>query len=465
MSTRYYDMPYKPNATQAEVHKNLKRYNVIVVHRGLGKTYLTVQQLIKDAMTCPTRGADFVYAAPLRTDAERIAWKAFKEALQYYVTDSDGKRRLDANGQPILRPIEDLKIREDKLTITFLHNNATIHVVGTDNPDSLRGIHPFGFVLDEAGLHSRDVFEGTIIPSIQRNNGYLILIGTPDRHQRLKELYELARTEQEAGGDWYTMFRDVNSTGIYTNEQIADIIKLQGQSTFEIEYLLKWEAKFNGAYYSEMLTDPTKNLVTDVPWNPQYPVITGWDLGLKDPSTIWFLQQIDGKNHLIDYFEATDRDIYSLISVVKNKPYRYAYHVLPHDVTVRSSITLDTRENVFRRCGMKIHIAPKIAVQEGIGVVQSALYTCRFDRIKCIEGLKHLKAYTAKIDKLTGHPMAEPDHKHSDAADALRTLFVGIRKAATTAYHESTLFPNKKEIVSDYDYFEGSHVDSTAISF
>lgn len=456
MSTKYYDIPYKPNPTQAEIHKNLKQYNVIVVHRGLGKTRLCLEELKKEAITCTTRGASYIYAAPTRVQAELVSWKTLKEGLTYYQTDKDGKRVKDSEGNYILKDLENITIREDKLTVTFLHNNVTIHVVGTDNPDSLRGIHPHGVVMDETGHHNRDAWFQTILPAIQRNDGWVIFIGTPKGNNLFKELYDLGCSITD--GSWYTMYRDVNSTGLYSPEKIANLRRIMPVPEFEQEYLLKWDAAFTGAYYSDYLNDAEKGIIADVPYNPAYPVITGWDLGLKDPTAIWFMQQIDGKCYFIDYFESTDRDIYSLISVVKNKPYRYSYHVVPHDVSVRSHINLDTRENVFKRCGMKIVVAPKISPNEGISVVQSNLYTCRFDRQKCFVGLEHLRAYTATVDRLTGQPTSTPDHKHSDAADALRTLFTGIRKQMVQP-EDSWLFPRAQTVISEYDYFATNSSD------
>ena len=40
-------IPYKPRELQQQVHKNLKRFNVLVCHRRFGKTVLTVNELIK----------------------------------------------------------------------------------------------------------------------------------------------------------------------------------------------------------------------------------------------------------------------------------------------------------------------------------------------------------------------------------------------------------------------------------
>lgn len=455
MTVAYYDIPYKPNSTQAEIHKNLKQYNVVVVHRGLGKTRLCIEELKKEAWLCPVRGASYVYLAPTRVQAERIAWSMLKTGLCYYKLDEEGNRVKDSSGKDILLPMEDIKIREDKLTVTFLHNDVTIFIGGTDDPDSMRGIHPHGVVMDETGMHNREAWFQTILPSIQRNDGWVIFIGTPKGNNLFKELYDLGCSIED--GSWYTMYRDVNQTGIYSIDKVANLRRIMPVPEFEQEYLLKWDATFTGAYYTAYLNNPEMNIVQDVPWDPSHPVITGWDLGVQDLSVIWFAQQIDNKLHLIDYYEANNKDIYELISVVKSKPYRYSYHVVPHDISQRSQVSfkLDTRENVMKRCGFKLVTAPKFQNKvEGISIVQSQLYTCRIDRQKCALGIEHLRHYAADIDKMTGQPKDTPNHAHSDAPDALRTLITGLRKANLESYSEDWLGIRKQEVISEYDYFD-----------
>ena len=47
-------IPYKPRQLQADMHKSLKRWNVLVMHRRFGKTVWAVNQLIKtiDVVVC-----------------------------------------------------------------------------------------------------------------------------------------------------------------------------------------------------------------------------------------------------------------------------------------------------------------------------------------------------------------------------------------------------------------------------
>jgi len=73
MAEQVLTLPYKPNKVQISLHKNMKRYNVIVWHRGLGKTFSVLQELTKQAVSCDTNGL-FIYIAPTKTQAKNAAW-------------------------------------------------------------------------------------------------------------------------------------------------------------------------------------------------------------------------------------------------------------------------------------------------------------------------------------------------------------------------------------------------------
>jgi superfamily II RNA helicase len=59
-------IPYKPRTYQLEVHnilENGKRFSIIVAHRGFGKTVLSVNHLIKQALL--VQDGTFGYVAPI----------------------------------------------------------------------------------------------------------------------------------------------------------------------------------------------------------------------------------------------------------------------------------------------------------------------------------------------------------------------------------------------------------------
>lgn len=415
-------IPYKPLPIQAWIHKNLKRFSVVVLHRGCGKSILAVNELIRRAFTCSdTSGAQFIYVAPEKQQAKNIIWNK----LKYYTKD-----------------IPDLRIREDELTITFPDNGATICLEGADNPDRLRGRHPHFVVLDEVGQMKRDVWYEVIMPGTMANAADVLFIGTPKGDNLFKEIYEIGKKAMDNGDpSWFTARVDVFHSKRYTLEEVELIRKTMPQAKFNQEYLCDFEASFTGAFYGELLDSGS---VMDVPYDPSKPVITGWDLGTADKTAIWFAQQDGETLRLIDYYENSGQDIFFYINYIRRKPYFYNYHILPHDSAKHFLTSSKSVEGIFKSSGLKVVKAPRLGVKEGISVVQAALYRCRFDKHKCAAGVRHLSQYRSKVDALSGLDTGEPLHDAaSDAADAFRTLVLGIKK------------PNQQEAEKDFSWLTG----------
>lgn len=442
--TQYIEVPYTPSAVQAYHHDHLCKYNVLVWHRGLGKSWFAMHELIRAAFTCDdSHGALFLYVAPEKQQAKDLIWNQFKSFVEY---------------------IPDVRIREDELSITFPDNGATIRLEGADRPDRLRGIHPRYVVIDEVGQMKRDLWYEVIYPAVQRNDGKVLFIGTPKGDNLFREVYDHG-TALRAGGDmrWFTSYIDIYHSGIYPKDQIESIRQDMPAAKFEQEYLCKWDAIFTGAYYSDILYDETKGVVSDVPYNPLYKVITAWDLGTEDPTAIWFIQVIDGKYHFIDYYQDRGKDFFHYLRILQNKPYVYDYHVMPHDIRQRGWESASSREAIMRRMGFTPVIAKKIGVAEGISMSQAHLYYSRIDRNKCREGISKLAAYRSKMDPGSGDPTGVPDHDaNSHAADALRTFFVGVKHRSvhsspipTLSWKEGSSMRNK-EVVAEYNPFDQS---------
>ena len=437
------EIPYKPNKVQAFIHKNLARFSICVLHRGCGKTILAVQELIKRAFTCEdVTGASFLYVAPEKAQAKKVAWAK----LKYYT-----------------KTIPNIKINESELTITFPDNGAIVYLEGASEPDRIRGLHPHFIVLDEVGDMPRDIWDKVLLPASIRNAAPILLIGTPKGNNLFKEKYFEALESIKAGDDlWFATYQDVYKAGLYTEQDIKILKSAMSKEGFEQEYMLGWDAVANGSYFADILLDGELGIMTDVPYSPTLPVITGWDLGTVDDTVIWFAQLVEGKIHIIDYYENREKAFPHYVSILKSKPYLYGYHCFPHDGPKRDSITLESRQDVMRQHGHRVELVKKAAdgatVQGLISAMQMSLYTCRFDRFRCGEGLKRLQEYQAKRDKHTGMLTSQVKGNGADhAADAFRTLLEGIKKAGTkyswNAFERNQR--NTRETVAEtsYDYY------------
>ena len=423
-------VPYTPSAHQLEVHALLEkhRFGVVVVHRGWGKTWLAANELIKRAWACTApQGGKFIYVAPEKLQAKKIVWKE----LKYFVKDLPHT------------------VNEAELVITF-PNGSTVELAGADNPDRLRGQHPHFVVLDEVAQMPRDTWYEAVYPGLRANKGGALFIGTPKGDNLFRELYDHG---QEAKG-WFSYLKTINDTSVATPDEIEDLKSTMPRAKFEQEYLCSFSAAIQGTYFGHLIDDPEKNIIGDVPWYPAQPVITAWDLGTTDATVVWFIQrdQRDSKLiRIIDYYENSEKDIFHYLSAIRSKPYVYDYHILPHDVTQVSWESKRSRLDIFKQHNMSVRVAKRVQLQEGISMAQALLYTSKIDAVKCRDGISHLRQYRSKQDKASGMFLDDPIHnQHSHAADAFRTLAVGLKSG-----HIDHL-SHQAYALTAYDYFSPS---------
>ena len=79
-------------------------------------------------------------------------------------------------------------------------------------------------------------------------------------------------------------------------------------------------------------------------------VWTAWDLGKNNATAIWFAQVVGREVHIIDYYEMTQAELDHYAKIVRDKPYVYAGHILPHDAQAKilgMSNTLEQLEKLL----------------------------------------------------------------------------------------------------------------------
>jgi len=196
-----------------------------------------------------------------------------------------------------------------------------------------------------------------------------------------------------------------------------------------------WEGDFltfsEGAYYSaEMREAKAEGRIREVKYNPAKGVITAWDLGIGDSTSIWFAQFIGTEVHLIDYYEASGVGLDHYAKVLQDKGYVYDQHILPHDVRVKELGSGMSRLEVLADLGIRqVEIAPQLAIDDGIQAVRSMLTRCWFDEVKSEKGIDCLVNYSRDWDENGKTWRLRPRHDWaSHGADAFRYLAIGYRE-------------------------------------
>lgn len=394
------------------------KYNVWVVPRGHGKTFVVRKKLV-DA--CLSDVGDYLYVCPELKQARRNLWDDLKRYLR-----------------PLMEPVEDpvtrkkvvpVVVNEQYSTVEF-YNGSKLYILGADDPENLRGKHPKGIVIDET--QDIDPAAWDVLEGAHKNLQWVIFIGTPKSHNFLYQQYQYALANPD---EWFAFHTDAHKLKQMSPEQLEKkrqscIFRNGNDAFYRQEFLCDFDAAVSGAFYaSQMQNTIDEGRITDVAYDPSLPVWCAWDIG-NDCTAVWFAQFPPESNwvHIIDYQEhQKNNGIQGPIREVLNKPYVYGGHIGPHDSSQRD-IEGRSKWDVMANLGIKFSIVdPKLDKDDGIDHVRMFLKRCKFDKTKCAVGIESLKQYRPKVNKYGVVVGAEHD-KYSHGADAFRYLAVNADK-------------------------------------
>lgn len=412
---------YKPRPLQHKLHCALRRFNVLVAHRRFGKTVFCINHMIDRALSCMQKRPIYVYVAPFRNQAKKVAWPYIKE----YTANLPG-----------------VKFNEADLVAT-LHNGATIQLFGADDPDTMRGLYVDGAVLDEYAQINPSLWTDVLQPMMIDRKGWAIFIGTPQGHDAFYDLYQQALQDMtKPGADWFAANYKASETGILDPDELAlarkNMLKATGDDDkYMQEFENSFEAAIKGAYYGKQLAmaEQDGRILDRIAPTPQVPVQTAWDIGVGDSTAIWFfrVQPRTGWIDVIDYYENNGCGIDHYVNVLQRKQrelgYTYGIHHAPHDAAVKEWGSGKTRLEQAQSLGIRFRMVPRASVEDGINAARSMLPRCRFDKSKCYTGIEHLRLYKQKWDDNRKTFSNAPEHgPHSHSADAFRYAALGIRE-------------------------------------
>ena len=393
---------------------------VALWHRRAGKDEICLHWTAASALRRP---GNYWHMLPQAAQARRAIWQA--------VNPHTGKRRIDEAFPAEIRK----STHNHEMTIELL-NGAIWSVVGSDNFNSLVGSPPIGVVFSEWSLADPDAW-AYLRPILLENDGWAMFVYTSRGNNHGATSYYHAVEDP----DWFGQKLTVHDTGIFTEKQLISELheyvtmygEDYGRAIYDQEYMCSLSGAMRGSYYGRHIAALEKEgAITVVKYDPSYPVETWWDLGVNDPTSIWFVQRAPGQTRVLEYYENTGVGIPTYAKYINSKPYTYSHHVAPHDIEVRDfSGDGKTRKVIAANHGVDFETVPQARVDEGISAVQHTLPTCVFDKKKCEKGLNALKAYRAEFNDK--HKVLRPNPLHdwtSHAADAFRTgaMFIPPKK-------------------------------------
>lgn len=396
-----------------------KKRAIYVWHRRAGKDLLALNRILFSAMFEAV--GTYWHIFPSYAQGAKSVWQE---------TNSEGRKYIDYIPKSLIA-----KKNEKELKIT-LKNGSIYQIVGSDNPDSLRGAGIKGAVFSEYAEQDPRAW-ATIQPMLLENNGWAMFNFTPKGQNHAYELFKMAQKMPEV---WHSEIKTAEETGVFTQEQLEQVkaeILSEGKTLdfFNQEFLCSFNNPIEGAYYSKIIDDLDKQgRIGNYPWEQQLPVYTFWDLGVGDATTIWFAQFIGNEIRIIDYIEDNNRGLASYIKEVKDKPYIYEQHFAPHDIQIREFSNGKSRLETAMELGLRFSIAPKLSIEDGIDAVRSILPKCFFNETTTRRGLLTLKNYKKEFDNKNNTFKLQPKHDWaSHGADAFRYLAVSYRKDISQA--------------------------------
>lgn len=404
MAGRQIGLVYEPRPQFLSFHRRTKRWACLVCHRRAGKTVAAVNDLLIGALECRKPRPQFAYIAPFRNQAKLVAW----EYLKHYS-----------------RPFLAEKPNESELSVRLI-GDRKVMLFGADNADALRGIYLDGVIPDEYGDFRPSVWGNVIRPALSDRKGWAVFMGTPKGRN---EFWTIRETARRSPDEWLHVELRASESGILDAEELKAAQKQLTADQYAQEYECDFAAALPGAYFGkEMVQAERQGRITVVDHDQAVPVHTAWDIGYRDDTSIWWYQVIRNEIHVIDYHASSGQDITFYSKLIREKPYRYGTHWLPHDAKAKTLASggKSIIEQLASHLDLKhMAIAPNLEVQDGIQAARVALRICWFDELKCYEGLEALRQYQREWDEDKKAFKEKPRHDWtSHPADAFRMMAV-----------------------------------------
>lgn len=429
-------IPYKPRNWAKSFHGTVKRWMVLVLHRRAGKTTAILNHLQRDAIRVPN--SQYAFIATTYTQVKLIAWDIAKT---------------------ISSPIPGVQhIATPPYTIIY-PNSSKIYLLGSDNPDALRGMALWGGGQDESSQQPSNLFTEVISKCLADHLGYWIWAGTPKGKNQFYKTY-LAGVKNS--NDYEVILKTIDDSlrdetgdtidnlrqALEDDKRLVEIGEMT-QEEFDQEWYCSFEAAIKGAYYAKQIAEARKTgRIKTVPYDPAIPVHTVWDLGIGKNLAIGFYQKPSRQEmHMIDFWEGSQKDgIPEAAMVVQARKYVYGKHFAPHDIKATEQGTGKTKLETADKLGIKFEVVQNIGLDNGINAGRLMFARLWVDETKCEYWLDAVSQYKQEWDEKKGMFIEKPLHDWtSHSADVHRYASVVEDLMNNDKLPQRTVLPPVKE--------------------
>lgn len=405
-------LPFRPRPWQRPLLDDPALRIVAVVHRRAGKSTALMWRGFKRVLTEAKPLPRVVHILPFNVQWRRTGlWDQAVRA---------------AEAIPGAEP------RKSEMTIR-LPNGGVWQAGGADNPDTWRGGYADECIVDEYDDTPQGMIPLVIEPMLADRRGTLVRSGTPKGRGLLQDAYDRARLSPS-----YSAYRlRWQDTRALSTEAIGMLREEMSEEEFAQELECSFETPNSGSYYGKALqAAEAEGRITAVPHDPNLGVYTAWDLGIDDSTAIWCMQLSPaGQWRFVDYIESSGVGLDHYVRQLRERPYTYKQHLLPHDAEVRELGSGRSRTETLRSLGVTpLRVLAADSVADGINAVRMILPRAWFDATRCAVGLKALRHYRREWNEAAQTWRANPVHDFaSHGADAARYMAMGVRDRGQVA--------------------------------
>jgi hypothetical protein len=467
-------VPFKPNRAQRRFITRLWNRNIILKARQLGFTTLIAVMWLDHALfnanqRCGIIAQDLEAAGAIFRDKVKFGYENLPLELR-----------------------ERFPLGKDSATeLLFAHNNSSVRVATSMRSGTIHRLHvsEFGKICAKYPDKAREVITGSI-PAVP-TNGILVIESTAEgregefaamveRSQKLDASKEKL-TIKDFRFHFYAWWQEPkyrldSSTVPITRAEHEYFDLIEGLMACKIDvdqrawYCATKNSDFSGAeermwqeypstpdeafqvstegnyYAKDMIALRKRDGITRVPVL-DLPVDTYWDIGNHDGCAVWFGQDLRGEDRFIDYYEAHNEDLRHYVKQIKERPYLYGTHYLPHDAAHKrlsdyNKSTMEMLQDLMP--GQRFVALPLISeLITGINQTRKHLKGAYFDAVGCKQGIQRIEGYKKRFSRADNRFVDSPNKANgcSEGADALRQWAqakeLGMTGHKNTTYDEA----------------------------
>jgi len=411
-------LPYKFNPRDYQLRMFQKywiegyRHFCYVWHRRAGKTRMCINQIVAAAHQ---RIGAYYIISPQLNQARRNIWEA---------RGDDGIAFMDQFPKELIHRIDNQQMK------IYFKNGSIFGCAGSDgkNFDKLRGMNTLGYILDEYATQNPAVRE-ILIPIIAQNEGWEIIISTPEGHNHFYYLYNRLKKSKTFITEMLTVDDTLKNDGkpVLSAEAIHLMVEEGGWSEEKAKQELwcDFSAAVVGAIFGRQMRGLQKdNRLYDYPIMNDAAVHTAWDLGQNDSTAIWFFQKYQDKIRVVNYYENRLQELSHYINVVhqfrEKEGIVLGEHWFPHDGNNKAGPRKESWKMRARELGFNVRILPKDAKKSlSIERARSNFKLFHIHQTNCQRGIDCLLEYKFQYNDAMQLVANEPLHNWaSHGADA-----------------------------------------------